>query len=249
MLGWDVAGTVTAVGPDVTGLTVGQRVFGMPAFPAEAGGYAEQVLVQAEQVTPTPNSLDDQHAASLPLVALTAYQALHEVGRIRRGDRVLIQAAGGGVGHVAVQIAKAHGAHVVGTASPTKIAFVQSLGADHVIDYTASKPDRPDPVDLAIDPFGGPNTLWTLQTVRDGGLLTLLVGVFDDQVRTAAAARDVRLVRISVVPNAASLHRIAELSADGRLVPHISATFPLDQAAEAHRHLDVGVQGKIVLLP
>ena len=166
VLGWDVAGTVTAVGPDVTGLTVGQRVFGMAAFPAEAGGYAEQVLVQAEQVTPTPNSLDDQHAASLPLVALTAYQALHEVGsNPTAGDRVLIQAAGGG------SRSRRHpdrprptGAHGRRHPAqpPTQVAFVQYAGESRVMMNRlhriqagpAADPGRPP----RINPFGGPNT-------------------------------------------------------------------------------------------
>lgn len=248
-LGWDIAGTVSAVGPGVTELAVDDRVYGMPAFPAQAAAYAEQVRAKVSELVRIPDALDDQQAAGLPLVGLTAYQALVEVGQVDAGQRVLVQAAGGGVGHVAVQLARAFGAHVVATASPGKVDFVTALGAEEVVNYEATDYTSIEPVDLAIDPLGGANTARTLRTVRPGGTLALLVGAFDEATTTAAAARGIRLARVSVVPNATSLAAISELAAAGRLIPHVSATFPLDKAGEAHRHLKTGVQGKIVLLP
>ena len=248
-LGWDIAGTVHALGPGVTDLAVGERVYGMAAFPAQAAGYAEQVRVRVAELARTPDTIDDRQAAGLGLVGLTAYQALVEVGGIGAGDRVLVQAGGGGVGHVAVQLARSLGAHVVATASPGKVDFVAGLGAEEVVNYEVTDYTTIDPVDLAIDPFGGPNTARTLQTLRSGGTLALLVGAFDDAVQAAAAAQGVRLARIDVVPNAGSLAALTELVGAGRIVPHVSATFPLDKAGEAHRHLDTGVQGKVVLLP
>ena len=248
-LGWDVAGTVIAIGPGVTELAIGERVYGMPAFPSQAAAYAEQVRAQVSELTRIPDGMDDRQAAALPLVGLTAYQALVEVGQVRAGQRVLVQAAGGGFGHVAVQLARALGARVVATASPSKIDFVAGLGAEEIVDYTVSDYTTIEPVDLALDPLGGADTARTLRTVRRGGMLALLVGTFDDSIRAAAADRGVRLARISVVPNAASLAAITELAATGRLVPHVSATFPLDEVGVAHRRLETGVQGKVVLLP
>ncbi len=249
VLGWDVAGVVTQVGERVGQLAVGDRVFGMPRFPAAANGYAELVAAPALEVARTPDGLDDQAAAAVPLVALTAYQALVDVGRVTARERVLIPAAGGGVGHVAVQLAKARGAYVIGTASPGKLDFVRSLGADEVVDYTSEDVSAAGPVDLALDPLGGAATAGLLDLVRDGGTLALLVGQFDDRVIRAAAARNVRLARIRVVPNARALADIAESIRRGELVPHVSAAFALEKAGEAHSHLDIGVQGKVVLLP
>lgn len=248
-LGWDLAGTVSEVGPGVTEFKVGDRVYGMPAFPTEAAGYAEQARVNVSELARIPISIDDRQAAALPLVALTAYQALVEIGRVTAGQRVLVQAAGGGVGHVAVQIARALGTRVVATASPGKRDFVASLGAEEIVNYEVSDYTKIEPVDLAIDPFGGANTARTLKTIRRGGTLALLVGTFDAVTQAAAGARGIRLARISVVPNPASLAVITGLAATRLLVPHVSATFPLDKAGQAHRHLDTGIQGKVVLLP
>jgi NADPH:quinone reductase-like Zn-dependent oxidoreductase len=248
-LGWDIAGAVSAVGPGVTELAVGDRVYGMPAFPAQAAAYAEQVRVKVSELARIPDRLDDRQAAALPLVGRTAYQALVEVGQVGTGHRVLVQAGGGGVGHLAIQIARALGARVVATASSSKVDFVAGLGAEEIVNYEVSDYTTIEPVDLALDPLGGANTARTLKTVRAGGTLALLVGTFDDAIRPVAAARGVRLARISVVPHEASLNAITELAASGRLVPHVSATFALDQAADAHRHLGNGVRGKVVLVP
>lgn len=248
-VGWDLAGVVDALGADVTGLQVGDRVFGMPRFPAQAAAYAEQVVAPAADLAVVPGALDDQHAAALPLVGLTAWQALVEVADVEPGHRVLVQAAGGGVGHVAVQIAKTRGAHVVATASTRKVGFVRGLGADEVVDYTTTALDTIAPVDVAIDPFGGDRTREALALVRDGGLVTVLVGEVSDDDVAAAGERDVRIARISVVPNAVALAGLVALVERGQLTPHVQAAFPLEAAAEAHAELATGVQGKLVLVP
>lgn len=204
-VGWDVAGVVDQVGEGVTDFAVGDRVFGMPRFPGEAAAYAERVVAPAKDLAHIPSRLDDQHAAALPLVGLTAWQALVGEGGVGPGTRVLVQAAGGGVGHVAVQIGKARGAYVVATASPRKAEFVRTLGADEIVDYTTTELAAIAAVDVAIDPLGGENTARTLTAVRNGGVLALLVGEFDDAIRAAAADRGVRLARIGVKPDAAAL--------------------------------------------
>lgn len=134
ILGWDVSGAVEAVGLGVTRFRPGDEVFGMPRFPHKAGGYAEYVTAPSRHFTRKPAGLDHVHATALPLAALTAWQVLHDTANVQPGQRVLIHAAAGGVGHLAVQLAKHLGAYVIGTARGSKHAFVHALGADEVID-------------------------------------------------------------------------------------------------------------------
>src|SRR5262249_52819837 len=134
-VGWDISGLVTALGGGVTGVAIGDEVYGMPRFPKEAAAYAEEVVAPASEIAPKPRALSHEQAAALPLAGLTAWQGLVRSGGLAEGQRVLIHGAGGGVGHLAVQIAKARGAIVLATASTGKVEFVRSLGADEVIDY------------------------------------------------------------------------------------------------------------------
>jgi NADPH:quinone reductase-like Zn-dependent oxidoreductase len=248
-VGWDVAGTVEQVGENVTTLSPGDRVFGMPRFPQPAAAYAELVVAPVDQIARTPDTLTDVEAAALPLAGLTAYLALVQVAAVEAGQRVLIQAAGGGVGHLAVQIAKARGAHVTAVVSPAKMQFVRSLGADEVVDYTAGRVlEGLSPVDIAVDPFGGPNTQLVIAAMKPGGTIVALLDVNDD-ARKAADARDVRVERILVSPSGEQLAQIAALVDAGSLRPHVGATFPLELAAEAHRALAARPMGKIVLVP
>lgn len=251
-VGWDIAGRVAALGEGVTDLEVGERVFGLAAFPRAARGYADIVAAPREELARTPAKLDDVHAAALPLVGLTAHQAIIGTNTAAdtglSGRRVLVQAAGGGVGHIAVQLAKAVGAHVVATASRRKLDFVAGLGADEVVDYTARDWTAIDPVDLAVDAFGGANLLRTIGVVRDGGTVATLLGETDDAARAAATERSVTISRINVRPDPGALDHLVRLVDEGRLVPHVSATFPLEQVAAAHRELEGGVRGKVVLV-
>jgi len=248
-VGWDVAGVIDQVGEGVTEYAVGDRVFGMPRFPGEAAAYADLVIAPAADLARIPSRLDDQHAAALPLVGLTAWRALVDEGGVGAGTRVLVQAAGGGVGHVAVQIAKARGGYVIATASPRKAEFVRALGADEIIDYTTTELATVAAVDVAIDPLGGENTARTLTVVREGGVLALLIGEFDDATRAAAADRGVRLARIDVKPDAAALASLVDLVDIGRLTPTVHATFALEKAGDAHSALAGDVRGKLVLVP
>src|SRR5213076_732494 len=156
VLGFDVAGVVSAVGLGVTLFQPGDAVFGMPWFPRQAGGYAEYVTAPARHFVAKPEELSFVQAAALPLVSLTAWQALVDTAAIRPGQRVLVHAAAGGVGHVAVQIAKARGAHVIGTASAAKHEFLRGIGVDEPIDYTAVDfATAVRDVDVVVDPVGG----------------------------------------------------------------------------------------------
>src|SRR5262245_11021852 len=155
-LGWDVAGVVEAVGLGVTWLAPGDRVFGMPRFPREAACYAEYVVSPSRQLARIPDGLGDVEAGAVPLAGLTALQALGDTARVGEDSRVLVLGAAGGVGHFAVQIAKARGAWVAGTASGGKHVFLAELGADEAIDYTSEAvTDRVQDLDVVLDAVGG----------------------------------------------------------------------------------------------
>jgi NADPH:quinone reductase-like Zn-dependent oxidoreductase len=249
VVGWDVAGIVEQVGAGVTRFVGGDRVFGMPRFPREAACYAEYVTSPSRQLARTPDALSDVEAAALPLAGLTAWQAVVETANVRPGDRVLVLGAAGGVGHLAVQIAKARGASVIGTASAGKHPFLAELGADEAVDYTTvAVEEAVSDVDTAIDVVGSEETGRAVACVRDGGLfiaVTSAGGV--DPLREAAGHR-IRVTPLLVEPDRAGLEELAALVEDGTLRPHVSATFPLEEAARAHEAGETGrTQGKLVL--
>lgn len=247
ILGWDISGTVETVGRDVSGLAVGDAVFGMPRFPGQAAAYAEKAAAPAGELAPKPKSLDHVHAAALPLAGLTAWQGLVNAGGLRQGQRVLIHGAAGGVGHLAVQIAKARGAFVLATASPGKIDFVRALGADEVVDYSKENfLDRARDIDIALETVGGGHVAETVKSLRSGGVLVSLLAVGDDAA-AAAKERGVRVERISVRPDRAGLVELTSLVDAGRLKVHVERTFPLARAAEAHAFLAAKPKGKAVL--
>lgn len=248
-VGWDVAGTVEEVGRGVTRFAPGDRVFGMPRFPKEAAAYAEYVTSPSRQLARIPDALSDVEAGALPLAALTAWQALVETAGVGRGRRVVILGAAGGVGHLAVQIAKSRGAHVTGTASPGKHAFLSELGVDEAIDYTTENvEERVRDADVLLDLVGGEGTAPALGCLRDGGLAIVVPSSASiDELRAHAGDR-VRITGLLVEPDRAGLEAIAELATLGRLRPTIAGTFPLADAARAHAIGEHGrTMGKLVL--
>ncbi len=252
ILGWDVAGVVEAVDPDVTRFAPGDRVFGMPWFPRLARAYAEFVTAPARQLARTPEALTDEQAGGLPLAGLTAWQALVDVAGVGEGTRVLIHAAAGGVGHLAVQIAKARGAHVIGTAREVKHDFLRDLGVDQPIDYTARPFEEVvSDVDVVLDLVAGEEYgLRSLQTLRSGGLWLCIPADVPDAVEAAARDQSKRALSFLVEPDYAGLESLAVLADEGSLRVVIDEAFPLTRAAEAHRRLEDGrAKGKIVLTP
>ncbi len=248
-VGWDVAGVVDELGRGVTRFAVGDRVFGMPRFPREAAAYAEYATSPSRQLARIPAGLSDVEAAALPLGGLTAWQALVETADIGRGTRVLVLAAAGGVGHLAVQIAKARGAYVLGSARAEKHSFLASLGADEAVDYTTGPlAGRVDDVDVVFDLVGPEAAEAALPTLRDGGVLvTAASGAGVGPLQDAAAGR-VQVTGILVEPDRTGLESLAALVAEGRLRPHVAETFPLAEAARAHELGETGrTQGKLVL--
>lgn len=246
-VGWDISGVVEKVGPDTNDFAVGDEVFGMPRFPKEAAAYAELVASPARDLVRKPYNIDHLHAGALPLAGLTAWQALVGAGRIASGQRVLIQAAAGGVGHLAVQIAKARGAHVVATTSSSKLDFVRNLGADEVIDYAATDFSAAlSDMDIVLEPIGGENAERSLKTLKAGGVLVSLLGI-SDEAKAEARARNIRHEHISVVPDQTGLSELAKLIEAGKLDVQLARTFPLEEAGAAHSFLAGKPAGKIVL--
>lgn len=248
-VGWDVAGVVEELGRGVTRFRAGDRVFGMPRFPKEAAAYAEYVTSPSRQLARTPGSIGDVEAAALPLAGLTAWQALVETAKVEPGQRVLVLGAAGGVGHLAVQIAKARGAHVIGTARSGKHAFLRGLGIDEAIDYTSEwVGDRIRDVDVVLDLVGDEASPGVLTLLRDGGLfITVPSGAGVERLRELAGDR-VCVTGILVEPDRAGLEAIAGLVESGALRVHVERSFPLEDAALAHELGETGrTQGKLVL--
>ncbi|MFF8277834.1 NADP-dependent oxidoreductase [Streptomyces lateritius] len=246
VLGWDVSGVVEAVGLGVTLYAPGDEVFGMPRFPGQAGAYAEYVTGPARHFARKPAALDHVRAAALPLAGLTAWQSLVGTAELRAGQRVLVHAAAGGVGHLAVQIAKARGAYVIGTASAAKHDFLRTLGVDEPIDYTAADfAETVRDVDVVLDCYGGDDYgTRSLAVLREGGTLVTLPS--PDAV--PATERGIRTGFTLVEPDYAGLLGLAELVETGRLRPEVETVLPLEEAAKAHRLGESGrTRGKIVL--
>ena len=249
-VGWDVAGVVQEVGRGVTRFAPGDRVFGMPRFPHEAAAYAEYLTSPSRQLARIPERLDDVEGAALPLAGLTAWQALVETAGVQPGQRVLVLAAAGGVGHLAVQIAKARGAYVIGTARAAKHPFLAELGADEAVDYTTEAvEERIRDVDVVLDLVGGDSSRGALETLRDGGLFVAVPSSAGVEALRALAGDRVRVTGILVEPDRTGLEALAGLVEKGELRVYIEETFPLEQAARAHELGETGrTQGKLVLV-
>jgi NADPH:quinone reductase-like Zn-dependent oxidoreductase len=251
VLGWDVAGTVEAVGLGVTLFAPGDEVFGMLPYPHGVGAHAEYATGPARAFVRRPASVDVVQAGALPLAALTAWQALVDTAQVRAGDRVLVHAAAGGVGHLAVQIAKSRGAHVIGTASAGKHDFLRRIGVDEPVDYRAVDfAEAVRDVDVVLDTIGGDYQLRSLRTLRRGGLLVSILPVPAEGLAEEAARLGVRTALLLVEADHAGMTAVADLAERGLLRAEIAGTFPLAEAAKAHELGDGGrVTGKLVLLP
>ncbi|MES5817544.1 NADP-dependent oxidoreductase [Streptomyces sp. RG80] len=249
VLGWDVSGVVEAVGIGVARFQPGDEVFGMLSYPYGHGSHAEYVTAPARTFAHKPASIDHAAAGALPLVSLTAWQALVEYADVRPGQRVLVHAAAGGVGHVAVQIAKARGAYVIGTASAGKHEFLRGLGVDEAIDYRETDfAEAVKDVDVVLDTLGGDTSVRSLRVLRPGGLVVSILPVGSPEFFEEAERLGVRALRMLVDASHSGMKAIAELVEAGKLRPAIAGTFPLADAAEAHALGDTGrTTGKLVL--
>ncbi|MFG2357137.1 NADP-dependent oxidoreductase [Streptomyces sp. NPDC048521] len=250
VLGWDVSGEVAATGIGVVAFQPGDEVFGMLPYPFGHGSHAEYVIAPARALTHKPASIDHTQAGALPLVSLTAWQALTEHADVRPGQRVLIHAAAGGVGHVAVQIAKARGAYVIGTASAGKHDFLREIGVDEPVDYRSTDvTEAVRDVDIVLDTLGGETSVKSLRVLRPGGVVVSIVPLGSQEFYEEAERLGVRAVRMLVDADRAGMRAVAELAESGKLRATIAGTFPLADAAKAHELGDTGrTTGKLVLL-
>lgn len=246
-LGWDVSGVVEAAGLGASGVAVGDEVLGMPWFPREAAAYGDYVTAPSRQLVRKPARMSHVEAAGLPLAGLTAWQSVVELATVQPGQRVLVDAAAGGVGHLAVQIAKARGAFVVGTASSGKHDFLRSIGVDEPIDYRDPAAD-PRRLDVVIGLAGEDSDRRWLEYVEPGGVLVGVLSGVPAELERAAGERGVRTARMLVEPDRIGLLGLTELVETGRLRVHVERTFGLAEVAEAHRLAETGhVTGKLVL--
>ena len=248
-VGWDVAGTVDAVGPGVTRFAVGDAVFGMPWFPRQAGAYAEFVTAPSRHFAHRPAGQSEVEAAGLSLAGLTAWQCLVDIADVQPGQRVLVHAAAGGVGHLAVQIAKARGAYVVGTASAGKHNLLHDLGIDEAVDYRAEAFEKVvEPVDLVLDLIGGEVAARSLDVLHPEGRLICLPSAAAADALAAAAERGLRATAMLVEPDGDGLEELARLVDERRLRVLVAETFPLERASHAHRAGELGrTAGKLVM--
>lgn len=267
-LGLDVSGVVTAVGDRVEGFAVGDEVVSSPTH-RRPGCYAEYVAIDASAVAKKAPSLSHHEAASLPLVALTAWQGLVDHGEVKAGDKVFVQAGSGGVGSIAIQIAKHFGAYVAATCSTKNIDLVRSLGADEVIDYTKASYDEVlSDYDIAVDNLGGEHKPRTLSVLKRGGRLAMNVGgipaatkaygpnlgavvAVSSALAFTARARLVDGVGAKSVIRPSDGERLAEIMAlaeTGALKAVIDSVVPLDDIVAAHTKSETGrARGKIVV--
>jgi NADPH:quinone reductase-like Zn-dependent oxidoreductase len=249
ILGWDVSGEVIELGEGVTSVEVEEEVFGMVNFPGHGKAYAEYVVAPANHFADKPDQINHAEAAASCLGALTAWQVLTQQLKVQAGEKVVIHAAAGGVGHFAVQIAKYLGAFVIGTGSDANYDFVKELGADEYVDYKNEKFEEViKDADVVFDTVGGDNPLRSLNVLRKGGRLVAIAGGVTDEVKKLAETKGLKASAYMVQSNGDDMEQLAELLEAGTIKPYISKVFSLDQIGEAHKHIETGrTRGKIVI--
>lgn len=243
--GFDVSGVVEQVGSNVGKFKVGDEIFAMVDL-RRGGCYAEYAIVKETEAVMKPSKISHSDAASVPLVALTAWQALFDTAKLDKGQTVLIHAGAGGVGSMAVQLAKWKGAHVIATASKENHDFLKQLGADEVIDYRNQKfEDVAKDIDVVLDSIGVDTQLRSFSVLKKGGMLVSIVGAPPKQ---KAQELGVRAAGILVHVDAKELEQIGILVDEGKIKPAVTQVLPLSDAAKAHELSETRhTRGKIVL--
>jgi len=252
VLGWDLCGAVEAVGPGVTLYQPGDVVFGMLPFPQGHGAYAQYAVGPTRVFVRKPDRLDHVHAAAIPMVGLTAWQALVDTAGVGAGSRVLINGAAGGIGHLAVQIAKARGAHVIASARPgDEERHVRDLGADEAVDWAgggvaeAVRAAHPEGIDTVIDLVtGDPEQLAALcrGVLREGGSVATTLNAGDPALLGSITATNVWSA-----PEMERLELIAQLAGDGALRPPVTDVYDFADLADAFAAVGRGALGKVAV--
>jgi NADPH:quinone reductase-like Zn-dependent oxidoreductase len=243
-LGRDASGIVEQCGAGATKFKVGDEVFGIVGI--HGGGYAQKVLMDQDAVAAKPGSIDHVHAAAVPLAGQTAWQGLFRYGQVKAGQKILIHGGSGGVGHFAIQFAKARGAHVTTTVSTANVAFAQGLGADVVIDYKKQRfEQQAGDLDMVFDLIDGETRERSWGLIKKGGIL---VTTLSEPSQQEAEKHGIRATRYTVEADGKELKEIADLIEAGKVKPAVTETFPLRQAADAMRAVENGhSKGKTVL--
>lgn len=240
-LGGEFVGTVETLGADVETFAPGESVFGM----VHTGAFADYAVAKAKDLVRAPGGIDALHAAALPLAGSTAWQALFDEAGLSAGQRLLVTNSSGGVGSLAVQFAKAVGAHVTAVASCRNEAYVRALGADAFIDYTAQPfEEAARDMDVVLDTMGGDTFQRAFKCLKTDGFMVTVVAFPTDE----ADRYGVRVKRTFTVPNAANLSAITKLVEAGKVVAHIDTVLPLDAVRQALSLSQAGrTRGKIVI--
>jgi NADPH:quinone reductase-like Zn-dependent oxidoreductase len=248
IIGWDVSGTIIAIGNNITKFKIGDNVFGMINFPGSGNAYAEFVAAPEDHLVKIPKNISFEEAAATTLAAVTALQALKP--RVKKSDRVLIHAGSGGVGHFAIQIAKSLGAYVITTSSAKNKDFVLSLGADEHIDYGSQKFEEIlTDIDFVLDLFNGDILLNSIKITKNGGIIiSLPTADFSDEVLKLAKERNVDVSFTVVQSNGDDMNTLKNMLESGTLKPHISKTFAFEKMGDAHLQLESGrTVGKVIV--
>ena len=244
ILGADFAGTIEEMGSAIKKFRKEDAVYGKILL----GCYAEYVIVKENELSIKPKNFDFEQAASIPMGALTSWQAIFETAKLKSGQKILIHAASGGVGSMAVQMAKAKGAYVIGTASGSNKEFVNNLGADEFIDYTNTNfEDVVKDVDVVYDTIGGDTQKRSFQVLKEGGFLVSLIEKPSEEL---LKKYKVQGKVIASEPNSKQLEEITTLIEANKIKTHVEKVFPLAEAAKAQKLSKEGhVRGKIILVP
>ncbi|WP_316823069.1 NADP-dependent oxidoreductase [Pedobacter gandavensis] len=249
ILGWDISGAVSKTGSQLSDFKIGDEVFGMVNFFGQGKAYAEYVAVPANQLALKPADISHEEAAAATLAALTALQVLNHA-KVSKGQKVLIHAASGGVGHYAVQLAKNIGAFVIGTSSAANKDFVLGLGADEHIDYTSERfEELVTDADFVLDTMEGETLTRSIDAVKPGGMIiSIPTGNFPQSDKDKAQERNVNLSELLVKSNGRDMKTIADLLEKGILKSHVSKTFDFKDMDKAHQSLETGrTKGKVVV--
>ncbi|PWW28663.1 MULTISPECIES: NADP-dependent oxidoreductase [unclassified Chryseobacterium] len=250
ILGWDISGEVVETGKSVTDFKPGDEVFGMVNFFGKGNAYAEYVAAPAAHLALKPKNITHQQAAAASMAASTAYQALVDVAGIKKGSRVLVHAASGGVGHFAVQMAKHFGAYVIGISSGKNKEFVLSLGADEHIDYTTENfYEKVQDADIVIDTLQGKTLSDSVDIVKENGIIiTLPTPEIPEDIALRARQKKVNIEFMMVQSKKETAEAIAGLLKQEALKPFVYKTFPFEDIALAHLEVETSrVAGKVIV--
>jgi NADPH:quinone reductase-like Zn-dependent oxidoreductase len=247
ILGWDISGEVTE--SNTSKFKKGDEVFGMINFPGHGKAYAEYVAAPAAHLALKPGNISHDEAAAACLAALTAWQNLTEHYKTKKGDRVLIHAGSGGVGHYAIQIAKYFGAYVIATSSADNKRFVMGLGADEHIDYKAVNfEDETGDIDFVLNTLSIEITERSFTVLKNGGTIISIASGNNDELAAKAKSKNIHSLHTMVKSNGANMQQLADLLEDGKIRSHVSEVFALEDMQKAHEAIESGrTVGKIVV--